>query len=398
MFIDREPELAFLDSLLARQHPGPAQLVLLYGRRRVGKTALLRHWAAQSGLDYTHVAVEKEPAPLQRRKLHARLLDVPSQAGAHFASWSDLWAAVATFLGERRHILILDELPYAAESDPAVLTALQHAWDQHFQGSRVTLVLCGSHVHTMETLMAHGSPLFGRLTGQWELGPLPFGSLRTFLSGWSAAERVAAYAMVGGVPAYLEWLDPRHSLSDNIRNVMLRPGSMFVAEPSFLLYDEVRDPRTYLAILGAIGAGHHTLRDISNACLIGSSHLSAYLSTLQDLRLVRARGAITYGMPTSASIFASWRPIRTWRRSSRNACCGRCRTAYAHLSVRRPSKTSPGSGSPGKAKPPCCRFGPRVSGATGAGASRSTSWASIGRSARSCSVNASGANRWWGAR
>ncbi len=293
MFVNRHQELAFLSSVLERERPTAAQLILLYGRRRVGKTVLLRHWAEGCGLPYTYWAAEKEPAPLQRRKLFARVLGVEPGQAATFDSWANCWEAIAALLADRRHILILDEFPYAAEADPAMLSSLQHAWDQRFKASQLVIILCGSHVHTMETLLTCQSPLFGRLTGQWHLQPLPFAALREFLPGWSAEERIAAYAVVGGVPAYLEWLDPARSLSDNVRDVILSPGSMFVAEPTFLLYDEVREPRVHLAILKAIGAGHHTLSEIANAALVGRTHLSAYLSRLQELRLVERRLPIT---------------------------------------------------------------------------------------------------------
>lgn len=289
MFVNRQAELAFLNAALERRHPSTAQLILLYGRRRVGKTVLLRHWAESSGIPHTYWAAEKELAALHRRKLFARVVGVEPARAPTFDTWADCWTAIVAVLGERRHILILDEFTYAAEADPAMLSSLQHAWDQHFKVSQAILVLCGSHVHAMETLQARQSPLFGRLTGQWHLHPLSFASLRTFLPGWPAEECVAVYAIVGGVPAYLEWLDPARSLSDNIREVILAPGSMFVAEPAFLLYDEVRDPRTHLAILQAIGAGNHTLSDIANAALVGKTHLSAYLARLQELRLVERR-------------------------------------------------------------------------------------------------------------
>lgn len=289
MFVNRQAELAFLNDVLARQRPTPAQAILLYGRRRVGKTVLLRHWAEQAAVRSIYWAAEKEPAMLQRRKLFAHALGVEPAQAATFPSWEACWQALAAVLEGRRNILILDEFTYAAESDPAMLSALQHAWDQRLKQLPLTLVLCGSHVHAMETLQARQSPLFGRLTGQWHLHPLPFASLREFLPRWSAEERVAAYAAVGGVPAYLEWLDPARTLSENIRDVMLAPGSMFVAEPAFLLYDEVREPATHLAILKAIGAGAHTLDEISNAALIGKAHLSAYLARLSDLRLVERR-------------------------------------------------------------------------------------------------------------
>lgn len=289
MFIDRQKELNFFNNILARQRPGPAQLILLYGRRRVGKTALLLHWIGANNIPHTYWPAEKEPAGLQRRKLYARMQNIPLRQSPIFDSWAELWDAVANVIGQKRHILILDELPYAAESDPAALSALQHAWDHHFQQSNIVIVLCGSQVKAMESLQFHQSPLFGRLTGQWHLQSLSFATLREFLPDWSDEERVAAYAIVGGIPAYLNWLNPSLSLVENIRQVILAEGGMFLAEPTFLLYDEVREPQSYLVILKAIGLGNHTLRDISNYTLIATSHLSTYLSRLQELKIVERR-------------------------------------------------------------------------------------------------------------
>lgn len=291
MFLDRHAELAFLRSVQTRTHPGPGQFLMLYGRRRVGKTDLLLHWAEQSGFPFTYFAAEKEPAPLQRRKLFATILgrNPVTPTNPTFERWSDLWQVTATILGDRRHILIFDELPYAAESDPATLAALQHAWDQHFQRSQVLLVICGSQVRTMELLLSYQSPIFGRLTGQWHLQPLPYSALRTFLPDWSAEARIAAYALVGGVPTYLRWLDPSRSLVENIRQVMLAPGSLVMAEVEFLLYDELRELRTYLVILQAIGNGAHALKEIANASLVSTTNLSNYLAQLQTLRLVEKR-------------------------------------------------------------------------------------------------------------
>jgi AAA+ ATPase superfamily predicted ATPase len=297
MFVDRQSELAFLDSILERKRPTEAQLILMYGRRRVGKTVLLRHWAERSGVDHTYWAAEKEPAALQRRKLFARLLGIETSQATTFDSWSDCWEAIAAFISDRRRILILDEIPYAVESDSAMLSSLQHAWDHLFKESRMVMVLCGSHVHTMETIQTRQSPLFGRFTGQWWLRPLPFASLREFLPTWTAEERVAGYAVVGGIPAYLEWLEPDLSFRDNVRDVILAPGSMFAAEPIFLLYDEIREPSTYLAILKAIGTGNHSLSDISSAALVGKSHLSAYLARLREIRMVERRLPITVPRP-----------------------------------------------------------------------------------------------------
>jgi len=303
MFVDRKQEIAFLNSILKRDRPTPAQMVLIYGRRRVGKTVLARHWAESTTLPTIYWAAEREPAGLQRRKLYARMLGVPLAQSPTFEAWADLWTAFARMLNDRRQILILDEVPHAAESDPAFLSALQHAWDQQLKNSRLVLLLCGSHVHTMETFLARGSPLFGRFTGQWHLEPLEFGALRHFLPKWTIEERVEAYAIVGGVPAYLEWLRPEASLMDNVRNVILAPGSMFVAEPELLLYDEVREPRVYQAILQAIGGGAHTL---------DTSPMPPWLER-----------------PTSRPI---WRACRNCD-SSNAACRSRCRRGNARAAA-----------------------------------------------------------------
>lgn len=296
LFVNRQTELAFFNRIIAnRQHPGPGQFVILYGRRRIGKSALLRFWAEQSGVPFTYWVAEKEPAPVQRRKLFARLTNAdPGGVGTPaFASWSDLWQAVAPIFQAQRRLLIIDEVPYAAEADPAMLSALQHAWDQHFEHSQAMLVICGSHVRTMELMLTHQSPLFGRLTGQWRLQPLSFGTLRAFFPSWSPEQQVALYAMVGGVPTYLSWFREGRSLTENVRDGVLAPGSLALGEVLFLLYDELREPRSYLAILEAIGNGHHTFKAIKDATLIGDVHLPSYLGMLQEMRYVERRLPVT---------------------------------------------------------------------------------------------------------
>jgi hypothetical protein len=249
----------------------------------------MRHWAENSGIPHTYWAAEKEPAALQRRKLFNAVLGGAGPAST-FESWGDCFEAAARVLGDRRHILLLDELPYAVDVDSAVLSSFQNAWDHLFKRKgQAIIILCGSHVNVMERLLNLQSPLYGRFTGRWHLRPLPFRALSAFSPKWSAEERVTIYATVGGIPAYLEWLDSKLSYHDNLRHVLLAPGSLFAAEPEFLLYDELREPRNYLAILKAIGAGAHTLAQIQQATTIEKSNLSGYLAKLQELYLVERR-------------------------------------------------------------------------------------------------------------
>lgn len=270
-------------------------MVLLYGQRRTGKTALLHHWTQQTNTPYTYWVAGKEAAALQRRSLVATLLGMPEEQATTFDSWSTLWQWLAPHLAQetQRKILILDELSYATEADPSILSALQHSWDQHLQNSNLTLVLCGSQLRTMEDLLKYQSPLFGRFTGQWHLQPLPFYALKEFVPEWPIEERIALYSIVGGIPAYLEWLDPSRTLAENIRDVILAPGSMFMAEPTLLLYDELQNPQSYLTILQALGNGRHTLSEISQETLIARTSLPSFLKKLQELRFIERRLPVT---------------------------------------------------------------------------------------------------------
>ncbi|WP_420629286.1 ATP-binding protein [Candidatus Leptofilum sp.] len=288
-FVNRKIELAFLDKLLKHTRSRSAQFVLIYGRRRVGKTRLLRHWLSNIDIPAMYWVAEKETASLQRRKFIAEFEQRPLRQAPLLDSWSEAWELVANRIGDKQHILVIDELPYAAQADNALLSSLQHAWDQYFENSQLILILCGSQMRVMETLQYHQSPLFDRFTAQWHLDPLPFHSLEQFFRDWSTEERIALYAIVGGIPAYLNWLHPEQGLVENIRDVILAPGSLFIAEPTFLLYDEVNEPQTFLSILKAIGMGNHTLSEISNYSLIGKTHLSSYLVRLQELKLIERR-------------------------------------------------------------------------------------------------------------
>ena len=291
MFVDRHSEIAFLNSLLTKIRPTTGQLLLLYGRRRVGKTALLQFWAEKSGVSYIYWMASKEPSNLQRRSLVATIMGVEEDEAPIFDSWTRTWQWVASQFENRsdRQILIIDELPYASDADPAVLSGLQQVWDQQLRDSNVIVALCGSQVNTMEAIMHNQSPLFGRLTAQWLLQPLPFYALNEFFPNWKIDEKVALYSVLGGIPAYLEWLDPSLSFTENLQQTILSPSSLFMAEPNLLLYEELQDIGTYHAVLRAISRGMHTVKEISDACLIGSQKTGFYLTRLQDLHFVERR-------------------------------------------------------------------------------------------------------------
>lgn len=293
MFIGRQNEIAYLDDLLAKAQAGKAQFCVLTGRRRTGKTELLLHWAEQSGEPYVYWAAVKEPSVWQRCRLAARLLDKPLDSAPVYGSWAELWEATGRVLARNCRILILDDLPYAMEADDEMLSALCAAWERYFQATQLTVILCGAHGRVMQGLLSEDPMPGQQVTARLHLDALPFSALREFFPDRDAEARVAAYAVSGGVPAYLKWLNPQLDLADNFEQTILNPGGMFLAEPAFLLYDELREPNNYLGIMKAINSGAHTLTEISAWTAIPVTSVTFYLGVLQGLCLVERRLPVT---------------------------------------------------------------------------------------------------------
>jgi AAA+ ATPase superfamily predicted ATPase len=290
-FVDRKEELADLDRILER--PG-SQFVIVYGRRRVGKTTLLLQWVRTSGLPYVYWVASRNTAANLQRSLAEALWQVQHPQGSPTAeylpearSWRELFRYAVRVAEGRRFVLILDEFPYAVDSDSALPSELQNAWDHELKNSNVVVVIAGSHVGMMVRMQEYQAPLYGRFTARLPVEPLPFAALGEFLPTYDAAQRVAVYAILGGIPAYLERFDGHRSLAANVQEQILLDTGMFRVEPFYLLSDEVREPRNYMAVLRAIGEGNHTLEEITlGSGLQTKQHTSTYLARLQELRLV----------------------------------------------------------------------------------------------------------------
>ncbi|HUV89627.1 MAG TPA: ATP-binding protein [Anaerolineae bacterium] len=289
-FFGRQREIGELNALAAQRG---AQFILVYGRRRVGKTTLLLQWAVQTGRPLIYWVAARD-TPAQVRYSFARALWAwaypGSQAAPRFDSWEAIFEAAAHLIGDQPVILLLDEFSYAAESDPALPSYLQAAWDHLFKSRALTLVLAGSHIGMMVEQMGYNAPLYGRFTGQLPVGPLAFAALRDFLPRYTAAERVAVYAVAGGIPAYLERFDDGQSVGANLKRLFMQRTGMFHSEPFLLIGDVIRrETQTYEAILKAIAAGSRTPQEIGAALGLTSSYLSPYLKRLESLRLVERR-------------------------------------------------------------------------------------------------------------
>lgn len=294
-FVDRESEIAELNELLKDQR---AQLIIVHGRRRVGKTRLLIHWAKETAHPYIYWVARRESPQATRMSLASALWRqfYPERSSSEipiYESWPLLFEEMARMVASNKVILIFDEFPYAVGSDPSLPSHLQISWDQHLKDTSITLVLAGSQISMMVDLLDYEAPLYGRSTAQFPVEPLPFHALSDFFPGYSAVERVSTFAVVGGIPAYLERFSPERSLSDNIRQHLFNRSGMFRSEPSILISELVRETRNYEAIIRGIASGNHTTGKIASASGLSTSHIPAYVKQLIELGLIERRLSAT---------------------------------------------------------------------------------------------------------
>jgi len=293
-FIDRERELAALRGAWGRPE---AQLLVLYGRRRVGKTALLQRFLQDlPGIHYIATRLPEQQQLAEMGRILGTVTDDPVLASAGFQSWDQvfLWLEHAP----RRVAFILDEYPYMVEANRALSSLWQRVWDRRLAAGNAFVVLCGSSVSMMEqeTLDVR-SPLYGRRTGQLRLEPLPFEHARRFVPGYTFEDQVRTFAIVGGVPYYLRLFDSRKTLRRNVQDRVLEMGAPLREEVEFLLRQELREPRIYFGILSAIAAGKRKAGEIINATGLTPATAGKYLSVLQDLGFVSREVPLTETRP-----------------------------------------------------------------------------------------------------
>jgi uncharacterized protein len=291
-FIGRDRELAVLVELAGT---GRAEFFVLYGRRRVGKTELLQRFCGGRRAAYFLAAQvrDKDNLTAFRRTLRESL-DDPLLDTVEFSDWSAALGYAAQRAQTERLVVVLDEFPYLCEANPGVPSLLQRFWDTVGKHSQLMLVLCGSHVSFMEReVLAERSPLFGRRTAQRRLEPLsPTESLR-FFAAWPLRQRIEAFAILGGMPAYLQRFDLAGDLESNLLREVLRPEGYLFDEVAFLLRTELNTPATYNSILHAVARGAERVGDVALSVGIDSTTANKYLHVLRELGLVERHVPLT---------------------------------------------------------------------------------------------------------
>jgi AAA+ ATPase superfamily predicted ATPase len=301
-FWDREKELAFLEGQY--RQPG-SNLVVIYGRRRVGKTTTIARFTADKP-NITFLADRSMETMLMKRMLGsvARFLGDELLAQVTPPNWDWILNQLVTRADlSTKLVLVIDEFQALAQVNDAFPSILQRLWDSMLKSKNLMLILCGSLVGMMHrTTLAYDSPLYGRRTGQLRMRPLQFSALRETFADRSFNAAVELYAVSGGIPVYIEALtaapagqesSPREALMHNIRECVLSPGGRLYDEPRFVLSGEISDTTTFFSILQVIAAGSRQVTHIAGKLGLSTNYLSSYLRILLDLEVLDKRIPVT---------------------------------------------------------------------------------------------------------
>jgi AAA+ ATPase superfamily predicted ATPase len=296
-FVDRKEELGFLEE---RYKTDLAEFVVLYGRRRVGKTELLLKFLENKKGMYLLASTEGDRQNIKDfSKIVGRFIADENLGALEFESWQSLFEALFNhkafynMLKKEKIVIIIDEFPFLIQNNKNIPSIFHKIWELIMKRENIMLVLSGSAVAVMESeVLDIKSPLYGRRTGQWQLQPLQFLHLKEFLP-YSLEELAMVWYVTGGIPAYLQKLDPKLSFWENIQNAVLRKGTYLYSEAELLLNDEFREPKNYKLIFKAIASGFHTLGEICNNTSLDKSMVSKYLDVLKGLHIVREEIPVT---------------------------------------------------------------------------------------------------------
>ena len=300
-FVGRQRELETLDTFYQSPQAG---LLILYGRRRIGKTRLITQFLSQKEQEratFYWVATTHNEA-YQLRDFSQQILNFDPRLAAaptkdfSFADWEEALHQLANIarLDEKPLLVVLDEFSYLLRNEPAISSIFQKMWDHHLSKiPHLKLVLTGSLIGMMaRQIFSYQAPLYGRATAQIRLRPLSYGGSQALFPKRDAAERVAIYGVTGGVPAYLELFTRTPSFVSALRDHCLVPGSIMMSDPAVILYEQLQEPQTYESVLWAIAAGYHQWSDIAKMASLADTALGHYLKLLQELELIERREPI----------------------------------------------------------------------------------------------------------
>lgn len=286
-FLNRSHDLSVLKSFLNQKK---SQFIVCYGRRRVGKTALLSHFARKNCL--LHWTAYRSTADDLLADF-SRHLDVylnrrdQVEEGFSYGTWKLAFETLALHAQTKKLGVIIDEFPYLVEADPSLPSVLQSIWDNTLMKRPVFFALSGSRVGMMEReILSPKGPLYGRATAVLHLKPIAFVELKKFYPSFSPAQMVELYAITGGIPKYFEFIDSAKPIFSSLKKSIESSTTFLTAEPQFLLNEEFRETKIYLAVLKHLGRQSLELKALSSVCGVNAKSLSKYLDDLTGLKMI----------------------------------------------------------------------------------------------------------------
>lgn len=291
-FINRKEELAFLEERYASK---TCEFIPLYGRRRVGKTELIKQFVKSKPHFYFLAKKKKISEEMDRFRL--RFSREANIFLPETKSWDELFSSIFQSY-KKRIIIVIDEFPYWVEKDNSILSDFQHLLDETLVDKNMILILCGSSMSIMETdILGYKSPLYGRRTGQLELHKLGFSHVLKFFPQWKLEDIMMAYGALDGIPFYLKEFVPDKGFLENINNTFWKSGSLLNKEVEFLLSQELREVEVYLSIMRTIFEGATTITEIASKSHVEITNINKYLHVLARLRFISKIAPITINRP-----------------------------------------------------------------------------------------------------
>ncbi len=299
LFINRKNELDMLDEKFKLPEP---QFVVIYGRRRTGKTELIKQFCKDK--EYIYFLADKRGTALNAGRFASIAVDHFNESALKIEDFYLLFDYIKRRLdNDKLTVIIIDEFSYLVEKDASIPSVFQGIWDEVLAKKNVFLILCGSSISKMEHgVLSYKSPLYGRRTSQWKLSPFSFKELKEFFPGFSLVERVEIYSVLGGIPFYLKKFRKKNIFL-NIEESILAKGEPLYEEVEFLLREELREYSSYYSILEAIAAGSTRIIEIANHSNIKAGDLPKYLATLIKLDIVEKVHPVTEKEKTKKTIY-----------------------------------------------------------------------------------------------
>lgn len=283
MFLGRKNELKLLEELYASDK---FEFLIIYGRRRVGKTSLLQEFCKNHAGIFFSAQEKNDALNLEDFSRVSQMFFEHGYFGK-FLNWESAFGYIGDKKAKEKQLIIIDEFPFIASENPSVKSVLQHTIDHVWKNKRIFLIICGSSVSFMENeVMGYKSPLYGRATAQLEVHPFDYLDSGAFFPDYTNEEKLLAYGILGGIPCYLQTFSDKRSIQENVAMQILRTGSFLKEEPQLLLKMELREPAVYNSIFEAIAGGASRLNDISQKIHEESYKCSKYINTLRAIKLI----------------------------------------------------------------------------------------------------------------